>query len=65
MKSAGATLAAACCLGLGLGMGPAFAAPLTFNTALPVAEDEFVFRGQVVLEQSGDDPSGADRDRTA
>ncbi len=41
------------------------AAPQTFNTALPVAEGEFVFREQVVLEQSGDDPSGANRDRTA
>jgi len=41
------------------------AAPLTFNTALPVAQGEFVFRGQVILSQSGDDPSGAARDRTA
>ncbi len=56
---------AALCLGFAAGMGSAVAAPLTFNTALPVAEDEFVFRGQVVLDQSGDDPSGADRDRTA
>lgn len=40
-------------------------APITFNTALPVAEGEFVFRGQIVLDQSGDDASGADRDRTA
>ena len=56
---------AALCLGLAAGMGTAVAAPLTFNTALPVAEDEFVFRGQFVLDQSGDDPSGADRDRTA
>ncbi len=41
------------------------AAPLTSNTALPVAEGEFVFREQIVLDQSGDDPSGAERDRTA
>ncbi len=41
------------------------AAPQTFNTALPVAQGEFVFREQFVLDQSGDDPSGADRDRTA
>ena len=41
------------------------AAPETFNTALPVAKGEFVFREQVVLDQSGDDPSGAERDRTA
>ena len=41
------------------------AAPQTFNTALPVAQGEFVFREQFVLDQSGDDPSAADRDRTA
>ncbi len=44
---------------------PVQAAPQTFNTALPVAEGEFVFREQFVLDQSGDDPSSADRDRTA
>ncbi len=43
----------------------AWSAPITFNTALPVAKGEFVFREQFVLDQSGDDPSGADRDRTA
>ena len=41
------------------------AAPISFNTALPVAKGEFVFREQFVLDQSGDDPSSADRDRTA
>ncbi len=41
------------------------AAPESFNTALPVAEGEFVFREQFILDQSGADPSGADRDRTA
>ena len=45
--------------------GAAWSAPVTFNTALPVAEGEFVFREQFVLDQSGDDPSGADRERTA
>ena len=39
-------------------------APITFNTALPVAKGEFVFREQFVVGQSGNDPSGADRDRT-
>ncbi len=43
--------------------GVAWGAPITFNTALPVAEDEFIFREQFVLDRSGDDPSGADRDR--
>jgi hypothetical protein len=45
--------------------GAAWSAPITFNTALPVAKGEFVFREQFVLDQSGDDPGGADRDRTA
>ncbi len=40
-------------------------APITFNTALPVAKGEFVFREQLIASQSGDDPSGADRDRTS
>lgn len=39
-------------------------APITFNTALPVAKGEFVVREQLVVNQSGDDPSGIDRDRT-
>ncbi len=41
------------------------AAPITFNTALPVAEGEFLIREQLIVSQSGDDPSGANRDRTA
>ncbi len=45
--------------------GVSQAAPQTFNTALPVAEGEFVFREQIILDESGDDPSGANRDRTA
>lgn len=59
---------ASACLACFLAVGwvsPAPAAPQTFNTALPVAEGEFVFREQFVLDQSGDDPSGAERDRTA
>ncbi len=46
-------------------MGEAWSAPITFNTALPVAKSEFVFREQFIVSQSGDDPSGADQDRTA
>ncbi len=38
------------------------AAPISTNTALPVAKGEYVFREQGVLSQSGDDTSGADRD---
>ncbi len=45
--------------------GMAWSAPLTSNTALPVAKGEFVFRQQFVFDQSGDDPSGAGRDREA
>ncbi len=41
---------------------PAGAAPLTTNTALPVAKGEYVFRQQGIFNQSGDDPSGASRD---
>ena len=41
------------------------AAPITFNTALPVAQGEFLIREQLVMNQSGDDPGNANRDRTA
>ena len=41
------------------------AAPITFNTALPVAEGEFVFREQLRWLRSSDDPSEADRDMRA
>jgi Putative MetA-pathway of phenol degradation len=41
------------------------AAPITFNTALPVPKSEFIVREQFVLDQSGHDPSVASRDRTA
>ncbi len=43
----------------------ALSAPVTFNTALPVGGGEFVARGLVVVNESGKDPSGADRDRRA
>ena len=43
----------------------AASAPITFNTALPVAKGEFVSRTQLIASQSGKDPSGADRDRTS
>jgi len=39
-------------------------APLTFNTALPVATGQFVLRGQTVLSRSGDDPGGSGRERS-
>lgn len=46
-------------------MNAASSAPITFNTALPVAKGEFVAREQWIINESGDDPSGADRDRTS
>lgn len=38
------------------------AAPQTFNTALPVAKGEFVFREQFLYRKASEDPSPADRD---
>lgn len=37
------------------------AAPETFNTALPVGKDDFVFREQFLAIKASDDPSAADR----
>jgi len=48
-----------------IGIGAAWSAPITFNTALPVTEGEFIFRQQFVVGQSGDDPGSANRDRQA
>ncbi len=44
---------------------PVWSAPITFNTALPVAKGEYLAREQLIVNQSGDDPSTLDRDRTA
>jgi len=41
-----------------------WSAPITFNTALPVAKGEFVFREQFVISQSGHAPSATHQDRT-
>lgn len=43
-------------------LGEAKAAPQTFNTALPVGTGDFVFRGQFLAIEAGDDPSPTDRD---
>lgn len=37
-------------------------APITFNTALPVADGQFIYRQQLQWLRSNDDPSGARRD---
>ncbi|MBI1285477.1 MAG: transporter [Thiobacillus sp.] len=52
-------LAAVVLIGTPLGIAPAVAAPQTFNTALPVAEDQFVARGQFLYRKIGDDPTPA------
>lgn len=54
-------LGAAALAGSVAAAGQAGAAPQTFNTALPVAEGEFVFREQFFYTKAGDDPSSADR----
>ena len=38
------------------------AGPITFNSALPVAKDEFILRGQAILNRSTDDPASTNRD---
>lgn len=47
---------------LGLWAAPAPAAPQTFNTALPVAEGEFVLREQLLWLEATGDPGPADRE---
>lgn len=55
-----------CSLAFALGLPISVAAaPITFNTALPVAEDEIVLRQQLRWLGSGDDSSGMNRDLRA
>lgn len=42
-------------------VGAANAAPLTFNTALPISKDEWILREQFVYMKSTDDPSSMNR----
>lgn len=49
---------------VGLSINAVQAGPITFNTAMPVAEGNFVLREQVLLMRSGDNPSGMGRDMT-
>ena len=59
-------IAASIVLGASLVAGAAaMAAPISTNTALPVGKGEFVAREQGIFNQSGKDPSGADRDVSA
>jgi hypothetical protein len=46
----------------GLAAAFAEAAPITFNTALPVAEGESIIRIQARYQRSTDDPSPMDRE---
>ncbi len=46
-------------------MNAAWGAPISFNSAIGLAENEFVLREQYVLDQSAADPSGAERERKA
>jgi len=48
-----------------IGAGSAWSAPITFNTALPVAKGEFLVREQLIVNRSGDDPGNLNRKRTA
>lgn len=59
-----ATFIPALCLLAGI-VSQVGAAPVTFNTALPVSEDTFIFRQQFRWLNSGDDPSGMSRDMEA
>lgn len=42
--------------------GEAEGAPQTFNTALSVAKDQFVFREKFLYRKASDDPGPADRE---
>jgi hypothetical protein len=57
-----APVASAAVLLAALGAGNATAAPITFNTALPVARGEGIVRVQAVYRRATGDPSPADRD---
>jgi len=48
-------------LGSAIGSG-ALAAPITFNTALPVSEDEIILRQQIIYSEAGGDLNGISRD---
>ncbi len=48
-------------LAFSLVAGQAIAAPITFNTGLPVGQGKFIVREQIVVSRSGDDPLGIGR----
>jgi hypothetical protein len=61
LRTKGTALATALLAGTGAVVDSP-AAPITFNTALPVAKGEFITRVQYVTVESGDDPSDLNRD---
>ena len=62
LRIRGATALGGVALGLLVGVENAWPAPQTFNTALPVAQGEFVFREQFLSRRIADDPGPAGRD---
>lgn len=58
----GRLLVAGVGVGLAAGTTQAWAAPITFNTALPVAQGDFVWREQALNMLMNRDPSPANRD---
>jgi len=59
----GGVIALPVLVGALVGSAPAAqAAPETFNTALPIAKGDFVFREQFLYRKASDDPSPADRE---
>ena len=53
-----------CAAFLGLRSGSPYAAPITFNTALPVSQGEFIFRELLIVGKASDDPSDLGRKMT-
>jgi hypothetical protein len=45
--------------------GSAWGAPVTFNTALPVGDDEFVARGFLIVTESAKDPTVTNREKSS
>lgn len=48
----------------GLSSGNPLAAPITFNTALPVSQEEIIFRELVIVGKASDDTGGMGREMT-
>ena len=53
-----------CAAFLGLRSGNAYAAPITFNTALPVSQEEFILRELVTVGKASDNFGGLGRELT-